>query len=120
MSTNIRSFKVKTILLGLPLTFDFQQWLGTHVSSMGIASSAGVKWCIEEESEIQANLAKSTWKLSLSGQELSGVIQDNKLLATQIELSSDSSSHIYSDVILPLFEECNGILEDLVVWEDGS
>lgn len=115
MSTNITSLKIKQIHLALPLTFDFQAWLATQDDT-----DAGIRWCKDDEDEVQAFLAKSTWKLPMSGHEMSGIIQGNQLIATAIECRSDGSSHIWSDVILPLFEQFNGRLSALVVWEDGS
>ncbi len=114
MSTNITSLKIKQIHLALPLTFDFQVWLGTQ------GNEAGVKWCKDGDEGVQANLAKNTWKLPLFGHEISGTIEGSLLLVTDIKCRSEGSSHIWSDVILPLFEQCNGTLSALVVWQDGS
>lgn len=114
MSYNITSFKMKHIDMTLPLTFDFQEWLASQ------PESAGVRWCRDDKDGVQANLARNTWILPLSGQEISGNIQGDKLVVTRLECSSVGSGHIYSDIVLPLFKAFQGNLNAIVVWEGGD
>ena len=114
MSYNITSFKLKNLALALPLTFDFQAWLASQ------PESAGVRWCRDDGEGIQANLARNTWTLPLSGHELAGNIEGDKLVVTGLECYGEGSGHIYSDVVLPLFEDFKGSLQAIVVWEGGD
>ncbi|SRR6266699_177557 len=112
MSYNITRFKVRRIDLSLPLAFDFQQWLETQPPSVG------KKWCMEDE--VAVNLAKGTWTLPLSDQELSGAIEGDRLIVNSVSCSSEGSGYIYSDILLPLFKEFRGYLIAAVVWEGGD
>lgn len=116
MTTNITSFKVKSINLVFPLRFDFQDWICTQ------PDSSGRRNCWEDGNEVQANLAKNTWKLPLSfdNQEISGIIEADKLITIKIDCSGEGSNTTYYDIILPMFAAFKGSLKAIVVWEDGT
>lgn len=112
---------MKSIHLALPLTFDFQAWVREQPDrDKNGYENVGKRWSQDEESAINANLAKGTWKLEVASQELSGKIEDDRLIAVNIDWSSDGSGRMYSDILLPLFREFKGNLEALVVWEHGD
>lgn len=124
MSYNISSMKVSKISLVLPLRFNFQEWLEDQPShdKRGY-EKAGRRWCLEDSIVLWANLGEGTWKLSLmeGGQTISGIIEGDSLVTTALEdWSSDGSGHLYSDILIPLFEAFQGTLEAIVVWERGD
>ena len=52
---------------------------------------------------------------------IKGIIENNAFIATELEYwSGDGSGYLYSDVLIPLFEEFKGTLEAIVVWEGGD
>jgi hypothetical protein len=114
MSYNITRFRVKSLDLSFPLSFDFQEWIESQ------PNSTGKRWCIEDENTILTNLAASTWKLKLGSQELSGTIKGDRYVVDEIDWRSDGSGTLYEDILLPLFREFQGSLEALVVWEGGD
>src|SRR5579859_5456992 len=124
MSYNITGWKVRTINLTLPLTFDFRQWLHMQPNrdEKGY-ENVGKRWCLEdEESKLLVDFASQTWKLVCSGPTLSGVIVNGDSLAlTDFEgWTGDGSGHLYSDILLSLFKQFNGTLNALVIWEGGD
>ncbi len=123
MSYNISGWKLRSIHLALPLTFDFQTWVRSQpdLDERGY-TNYGKLWCIEEQDTavIQTNLAAQTWKLEICNQELSGVIDDDALIVTALDWRGDSSGYLYSDILLPLFRAFQGALEAIVIWEGGD
>lgn len=125
MSYNITSMKVSKVSLTLPLRFDFMKWITEQPSrdERGY-ENFGRKWLLKDPVAILANLAEGTWKLSLFGEDdkvIKGIIEGDTLVATELEYwSGDGSGHLYSDVLIPLFEEFKGTLEAIVVWERGD
>lgn len=123
MSYNITRFKVNTVLLGLPRTFDFLQWVHTlpDRDEQG-HENVGKRWCLEDDERIsvKANLADNTWELEIMNQSLSGVVLENHLAVRDIDWQGDFSGHLYGDILLPLFKEFKGSLSALVVWEGGD
>lgn len=118
MSYNITSWKIRRIHLELPLTFNFRAWLKEH------PAGPGVRWCLEDnESACLCNLGENTWKLVASGHALSGIIEGDKLILNDpksLNWRGDCSGHLYSDVLLPLFQSFKGDIDALVVWESGD
>jgi|SRR5579859_22922 len=123
MSYNITAFKQSSISLNLPLTFDFMEWVRTlpDRDQRGY-ENVGKRWCLEDRSPtaVNANLAQKTWELDFTTQSLSGTIENNELLVTDIDWRGEGSGHLYSDILLPLFRAFNGNLEAMVVWEGGD
>jgi hypothetical protein len=121
MSYNISTWKLKTLKLELPRTFDFNQWvdLQPERDERGY-ENIGVRWCKEEEARIEADLAANTWRLEVFNQELSGTIVGDTLVTKELDWRGEFSGHLYSDILLPLFEEFHGDLEAIVVWEGGD
>lgn len=123
MSYNITAWKIQHFHLELPLTFDFQSWVQSQPrrDEKGYENT-GRRWCLEDgDSDVLINLAASTWKLSMSGKELSGIIKDDKLIAETLNSwTSDGSGILYNDILIPLFKEFKGNLEALVIWEGGD
>ncbi|GAC1691060.1 MAG: hypothetical protein PVS3B3_13870 [Ktedonobacteraceae bacterium] len=115
MTTNITAFKVRSIDLTFPLRFDFGYWISEQ------PYSPGKRDCLQDKNEVQANLAKNTWKLSfICDQEISGIIEDDKLIAKEIDCRGEGSNTAYGDIILPLFKDFKGNLKAVVAWEDGT
>ena len=124
MSYNITNWKIRQLYLELPSDFDFEQWLRNQpdFNEKGY-ENVGKRWCLKETTypeAIQANLAKKTWKLDLQSQMLSGIIEGNKLITSDLDWRGDGSGHLYTDILLPLFKEFKGTLEALVIWEGGD
>lgn len=125
MSYNITSMKVSKVSLRLPLDFDFMMWIaGLPERDEKGYENIGRRWCLEDPTTISLNLADRTWKLSLWSENdkvIKGIIDDDAFVVTALEhWTSDGSGHLYSDVLLPLFEEFKGTLEAIVVWEGGD
>jgi hypothetical protein len=122
VSYNITGWKLEALRLALPLDFDFQSWLRSQPDrdEQGY-ENVGKRWCLEDGCAVLRDLAASTWKLSLSGKEIAGTIEGNKLVAAKLTgWTGDCSGILYSDILLPLFKEFNGTLVARVVWEGGD
>jgi hypothetical protein len=123
MSTNIITWKIREIRLVLPIAFDFQQWVQSQPDrdKDGYAN-IGKRWCLEEwdKAVIWTNLAAQTWKLDVLDHTLSGMIENDTLVATKLDWTGEESGYLYSDILLPLFKEFQGVLEAIVVWEGSS
>jgi hypothetical protein len=124
MSYNITNIKVSKLSLRLPLRFDFQRWInGQPGLDKNGYEKTGRRWCIEDDTAISVNLAEETWELSLMGGDktIKGIIEGDAFVATELESwGGDGSGHLYSDVLLPLFEAFKGTLEAIAVWEEGD
>jgi hypothetical protein len=124
MSYNITTWKVRSIRLEMPIAFSFQEWLKVQPSTGTDGyENVGKRWCLEDGSTIQCDLSDGTWKLCASGQTLSGSIQGDKLIASDphaLEWAGDGSGHLYSGILIPLFEAFKGDLDAIVVWEGGD
>lgn len=117
MSYNITGWKIRSIHLELPITFSFRDWL----KEQGVGT--GVRWCLEDKSAVHYNLSEHTWTLEASGKELKGTIENEKLMLSDpkaVDWRSDGSGCLYSDVLIPLFEQFKGDIDAIVVWEGGD
>lgn len=120
MSYNITAWKVRSMRLVLPLDFHFRHWLESQPDrDKDGYENTGKRWCLEDSS-LTLNLETRTWTLDASGQELAGTIEDDQLVATDVDWTSDGSGRLYGDILLPLFKDFKGNLDALVVWEGGD
>jgi hypothetical protein len=122
MGYNISTWKIRKVHLALPIDFDFRQWLAKQPNRDEDGSeNVGKRECLnDDESMIWVATAKRTWKLPLSGHTLSGVVESDKLLLQDIDMTGDGSNRIYSDILVPLFKEFNGELDAIIVWAHGD
>lgn len=126
MSYNISSCKILALHLELPLTFDFQHWLTTQpdVDEEGL-KNIGKSWYIHAN-EYQICASEQGWGLDLNGTLLSGIVQlkpdirNSTLLMDNLEMEGEFSGYNFTDIIVPLFKEFNGVLDAILVWEGGD
>jgi hypothetical protein len=121
MSYNITNWKIRELHLELPLTFDFQEWVKSQPDQRGGYENVGKRWCLEDKSAVQINLATQMWRLNIQGSEIAGEIAEGKLMTLGIDAwMYDGSGTLYSDILLPLFQQFRGTLKALVIWEHGD
>ena len=119
MSYNISNHRIRSLTLTFPLTFDFQAWLREQPDKRQY-DNVGKKWCLQGKNRVLVDLAAQTWELGFGGQSLSGVFEDNQLVTKELSWSSDGSGHMFTDILLPLFESFQGDLDGLFIWESGD
>lgn len=109
MSYNIRGFKVKSVVLVLPVGFKIEDFIegetGRESETRIVVESDLERWSFNEDGE---------------GLTLSGTVTEMGLEVTELSCTGEGSGNDYSDVLKPLFAKFRGDLGARIVWEDGE